>query len=401
MVGLWAASAAAAAPTVQANYSVVLDGGTAFARAYVVPSDGGQWAIAGTGGDLRTFDTSSGNEVIPGQLGPFSTFAVASYTVGASVVNVVVGANVGPNCPTTCLDISFWDSTNHFGPVTGSPIVLNLPAPTAMAIDATSSPIRIYLAGSNPVTLYEQDITFAANGSVSSGSFGSLFINTAIVRGLTFNSNNNELLLADTNSNLYTVTGLGNPDVSAGTLTLYRNTSTGGYSQLEGVFFYPDLPAPYLLGGGVGSGVYGLDPLAAANAPIVLSSVQVVAVGGRQTQPSSASVNAAGNVTLVTEDPGTLGANTPARLHIVLPSALIWDGGVPIVIDAGPDGGTDGGGAGGTDAGPDSGIPTIPIIPPGQGQLTGTVNSCNCSTAGSAPILLALLLPLFLPRRRR
>ena len=74
--------------------------------------------------------------------------------------------------------------------------------------------------------------------------------------------------------------------------------------------------------------------------------------------------------------------------------------------DAGADGGTDGGADGGTvaDGGTgiqDSGIPTIPIIPPGKGQLTGTVNSCNCSTAGSAPILLALLFPLLLPRRRR
>jgi hypothetical protein len=62
------------------------------------------------------------------------------------------------------------------------------------------------------------------------------------------------------------------------------------------------------------------------------------------------------------------------------------------------------------DAGPpaDSGVsidaggnPGVPIIAPGPGALPPSANSCNCSSAGSAPVLLTLLLPLLLPRRRR
>jgi MYXO-CTERM domain-containing protein len=394
LTGLWAC-AAFAQGTLTAAKSILLDGGNV-ARAYVVTSGGSQFAMANAGRALQVFN-AAGAELLPAQSGTFATFAVANgVTVGAGTTTLVVAADIGANCPTVCLDIFYWDSTARFQLQTA--VVTNVLNVTAMTIDATSSPIRIYYATSTP-QLYEQDITISAAGSVVVGGAPPNRSVPNIAQGLTINPPST-LYLSDTNSSLYTFpSDLTNP---GGGVFANPTCAPGGFCQIEGLF-YSSTPVPTVLAGGVGSGVYFLDPVNAAS--IVQKTVQILSVSGATTQPSAASLDATANLMLVTEDQSV--ANGGPWLHLVLTDAGPGDGGPPDggpadagSADAGicnPDGGFDDGGA---CSNLDSGLPTIPSIPPGPGQDIGTTNSCNCSTARGTPLFLALLLPLFARRRR-
>ena len=143
--------------------------------------------------------------------------------------------------------------------------------------------------------------------------------------GLTYDSDNGLLFLSDSNNNLYTVTGLlAGGALHSGTFAAYSSVATGKYSAVEGVSYVTDMTTPYLLGGGGPAGVYSLNPLAAGGNNIVVSTLMVRDVRNRLTVPSSASVNTAYNLTLVSEE--TLTTPSYPWVHIILPSNLVWDG---------------------------------------------------------------------------
>jgi hypothetical protein len=388
LVGLWALAAGAQA-TVTATASLPLDGGIGFARAYVVTAGGtNEYAMANAGEAIQVFAVGTNAEQTPLK-GQFATFAVAdNIVVGGLPTTLVVAADVGPLCPTVCLDIFFWDPVNGFVKQAVAPT--NVSGPTAMTIDATASagggPIQVYFVAA-PTTLYRQQLALTTNSVTVVGiPFGIPTAGTSAVQGLTVDGAQGLLYASDNASNIYIYPedgGAGSP---------YSTPSNGGYISALGLFYYPFplIPppqgAPYLLAGGVAGGVYALSPDTATGS-IVIGSVQVLtADGGRITQPTSASLDALAMTTLLTEDNVTAEVPTGPWLHLILGINLFPDGGAPSGGDAGVDAG---------------GIPTIPIIAPGPGALPGTTNSCNCSTAGSAPVLLALLLPLLIPRRRR
>jgi hypothetical protein len=398
LVGLWACSAFGQAVSVNASQSIPLaDGGIAFARAYWVAGNSAQYAMAGAGAVIQVFD-ATGTEVPslePSPNGPFASFAVANgVQIGAATFTTVVAAadRSSPGCSTAmCLRIFFWDSTNGFQLKNTAPTTVA--SATAMAIDAPGSAINIYYATTGPQMLYEQAINVSAtNGVVTVGGLNSRSLPSAIsvVQGVTVDGvdSPSALYLSDNASNLYTFpTDVTNTDGG-----IFAQPSGAGFGFIAGVFFAPDLSAPsVLLAGGVSDGLYVLNPYNSAPSSIVVQQYLVRGTDGGVTFPSAASGNSTTPFLLVTEDQNQLTGLGP-WLHF-----LSLDGGGPI----GPDGGSSDGGAtdgGGADAG---GVPTIPIIAPGPGALPGTTNSCNCSTAGSAPVLLALLLPLLLPRRRR
>jgi hypothetical protein len=406
LVGLCAASAVAQTPpTLMATASLPLDGGASVARAYVVTggntaAGAAEYAMTNAGGELQVFSLADNTEQTP-LPGVYATFAVADYvTVGAGMTTLVVAADVSPSCPTVCLDIFFWDPVGGF--VSKGSALTNVTGPTAMTIDASSSPIRIFFTIQGTTSaLVEQDVTISALGAVSlvgvPTSVASPSANT--VEGLTVDSLTTVLFASDNQSNVYEV-----PE-DGGTNVLYATALTGGYSQVRGLFFYPYplLPpasagTPYLLAGsGVAQqGIYALNPNLAAGSNITIgNAIVLTADAGRATLPSGASVNAFAGLTLVTEDATNDGG--PPWLHVISSYTVFPDGGpadagssILPPFDAGVDAGTDAGT-----------LPTIPVIAPGPGVAPPPTNSCNCSTAGSAPMLLVLLLPLLVPRRRR
>jgi hypothetical protein len=381
LVGLWAFAAGAQA-TVQATASLPLDGGIGFARAYVVTGGATlEYVMANAGEAIQVFQVGSNTE-LPPLLGQYATFAVAdNIVVSGAATTLVVGANVGPACPTTCLDIFFWDPVGGFAKQTSA--ATNVNAPIAMTIDATASStdgglIHIFFFAA-PTTLYRQEIALTAS-SVNVVGIVSGIPATANIQGLTVDGTSGLMYTTDDVSNIYIY-----PE-DGGSGVVYSTPATGGYATAAGLFYYPFpliAPAalPTLLAGGQVNGIYALSP-DGGSGNITIGSVEVLtADGGRTTQPTGVAVDALAMTTVITEDQVNSEVPRGPWLHILL------------VPDGGPaDGGTapDGGG-----------IPTIPIIAPGPGALPGTTNSCNCSTAGSAPMLLALLLPLLIPRRRR
>jgi hypothetical protein len=414
VVGLWTASAVAQnVATITATASLALDDGGGPARAYVVTGGnptGTEYGMVNAGQKIQVFNLVTNVEGTP-QGGIFSTFAVADFlTIGAGTTTLVAAADVGVGCsPTVCVDIFYWDPVGGF--VIQASAATSVNNATAMAIDATSSPIRIFFATSSPTTaLYEQDITINSMGVVTvSGVPTSLALPAALsgltVEGLTIDGNKLVIYASDSAFNLSTI-----PE-DGGTPAVYAVQATGGYSQVLGLSFFPfpippngALPTglPYLLAGtGLVQGVYNLNPYGVAATDIVTGSAIVFSAdGGRKLSPTGISVDGYASLTLLTEDLDTANTGGVPWMHVIAALNLFPDGGPP---DGGPDAGNDGGTDAGTaDAGPDAGgIPTIPIIAPGPGALPGGTNSCNCSSAGSAPVLLVLLLPLLVPRRRR
>jgi hypothetical protein len=381
LVGLWA-FAAGAQTTVQATASLPLDGGIGYARAYVVTGGGTtEYVMANAGESIQVFQVGSNIEEAP-LLGQYATFAVAdNITVSGQPTTLVVGANVGPACPTTCLDIFFWDPVNGFVKQTSASTNVN--GPIAMTIDATASTtagglIHIFFFAA-PTTLYRQEIALTAS-SVNVVGILSGIPATANIQGLTVDGTSALMYATDDVSNIYTY-----PE-DGGSGVVYSTPATGGYNGAAGLFYYPfplitPAAVPTLLAGGGVSGVYALSPDGGSSGNITIASIQVLtADGGRTTQPTGVATDALAITTVITEDKVTAEVPNGPWLHLLLAT----DGGLSD--------------AGSVDAG---GIPTIPIIAPGPGALPGPTNSCNCSTAGSAPMLLALLLPLLVPRRRR
>jgi hypothetical protein len=415
VVGLWTALAVAqSVATITATASLPLDGGAGPARAYVVTGGnptGTEYGMVNAGQKIQVFNLATNAEVT-GQGGIFSTFAVADFlTVGAGATTLVAAADVGPACAslTVCVDIFYWDPVGGF--VIQASASTSVNNATAMAIDATSSPIRIFFATSSPTTaLYEQDITINSSGVVTvSGVPTTLALPPALsgltVEGLTVDGNSLVVYASDSASNLSTI-----PE-DGGTPAVYAVQATGGYSQVVGLSFFPfpippsGVPAtgvPFLLAGsGLPQGIYNINPNGDGGASIIIGSAIVFSAdGGRKLSPTGASVDGYASLTLLTEDLDTANTGGVPWMHVIAGLNLFPDGGPPDGgADAG-DGGTDAGPV--ADAGPDAGgIPTIPIIAPGPGALPGGTNSCNCSSAGSAPVLLVLLLPLLVPRRRR
>jgi hypothetical protein len=382
LVGLWACSAFGQATVFTATASIKLDGGASFARAYVVTGGTAtEYAMANAGQSIQVFDTN-GTELLASKelFGTIASFAVANNVInGASTTTtlVAVGDVTSPACTVAmCLRIYFWDPTNGF--------VLQNTAPTtvltatAMAIDTSTSPLNVYYASIAPQFVYDLVVNInSSTGSVTFGASNSRAIPSGAVEGLTVDAPSTTLYLSDGANNLYTFpANVTNLDGG-----IFARPTVGGYSQIEGIFYVSDGAAPYLLAGGEGSGVYQLSPTNAA--AILLGNAVILAADAGPTNPSAASINAALALLLVTED----NTGSGAYLHLV---------------DVSPAAGDGGGDAGVTDAGTaDSGIPTIPIVPPGPGVAPPPGNSCNCSSAGSAPLLLVLLLPLLAPRRRR
>jgi hypothetical protein len=400
LLGLWAVSASAQA-VVTATASIALDGGgNGFARAYVVTGGGPtEYAMANTGGGaIQVYQVGSNTPgaSLPGQ---FDTFAVADNVVvgtgaGAFTTTLVVAVDVGsaPCLSTLCLAVFFWDPVGGFVPQIS--ISTNVSGATAMTLDATAStnagPIHIFFTAA-PTTLYRQELVLTATSVAAVGITTGIvpLVGNTNIQGMTVNGAAGILYVSDSASNITTY-----PE-DGGSGTLYSSPGASGYSAAEGLFYYP-FPlisdagpgSPYLLTGAGQGGVNALNPGATPGATIFIGSVEVLtADAGRLTRPSAASVDATASVTLVTEDRVTAEAGNYPWLHLIVGDNLFPDGGAT-------DGGSAADGGGG-------GIPTIPIIAPGPGALPGPTNSCNCSSAGSAPALLALLLPLLLARRRR
>ncbi len=368
---------------------MALDGGTGLTTAYVVTSGGAEFGMANAGQDLEVFGMSGA--FTNNQPGQFSTFAVADqYTLGTSPTTLVFAADLGAACSLSpCVDAFLWTASGGFVAQTPA-LTSGALVPTAMAVDATTTTpptLRVYFAtGGTPATLYEQD--FIPNGSGTGLTPMGVPLFRSLATGQVLGLSPDDapypegyLYISDGNSNIWTVP---KTYVSAGgTLTLYSDLNDGGYTDVEVISW----TQPYILAGAGAGGVYALsnDGGTTTASGIVLGQASVKATSGRQTFPvSAASAGSSTTLTLVTEDAfSTFDAGPNPWLHFVEQNLF------PNV---------DGGSSGGFDAG---GIPTIPIIPPGPGQLTGTANSCNCSTAGSAPALLALLLPLLARRRRR
>ncbi len=384
LVGLWAASALAQT-TYTATVSITLDGGTGFTNAYVVTS-GPAWAMANAGQDIEVYNTTSPPSLVNSQPGTFTTIAVADqYPLGGGTTTLVFAADVGSACSLSpCIDAFLWSPTGFTAQTPA--LTTGVTAPTAMTVDTTTSTIRVYFStGGSQGMLYEQDFTVSGNTLVASATPLSRAISTVGgIVSLTVDGNaypTGLIYINDGSSNLYTTPKdyVSNP---AEVLTPFSTNVSGGYVGLDGIFFYTG--GDYLLGANsVRSLVYGLDSTAASvSTNIVFGSAIVQSEGAlRVTAPFTATYNAAAGLTLVTE------TSTPALggpfLHVVTGN-LFPDAGLP---DAG--------------GGVDAGVPVIPIVPPGPGQLTGTANGCNCSSAGGAPALLVLLLPLLAPRRRR
>jgi hypothetical protein len=412
LLGLWTASALAqTAPIVTATASIPLDGGISGARAYVVTGgslDGGPgFAMANAGEAVQVFNLADNSEVLPALQGQFPTFAVADFfTVGSGTVTLVAVADVGIACSVTfCLDVFFWDPVNGFV-IKGVQATMqtSLSPPTAMAIDATGGTIRIFFTLQSPALVGEQDITINSMGTLTFiGTSPITFLNLVggtVMEALTVDTGNLLLYGSDNVSKLYSFPEDGG---TMGPNGPYSTPTTGDYSSAIGLYFYPPpfvthQGTSYLLAGtGTAQGVYALAPGITANN--VIGSVQVLSAdGGRLTNPTGVSVNSSADLTLLTED--GLSDGGPPWLHVVSNLNMFPDGGAPdggSISDGGSDGGTDAG----VDAGFDSGVPVIPSVSPGPGAAVMNTNSCNCSSAGSAPVLLVLLLPLLAPRRRR
>ena len=389
LFGLWAASAGA--QPLQAVASVALDGGAGLTTAYVVTSNGAQYGMANAGQDLEVFGSAGGGTFVDNQPGQFLTFAVADqFTLGSSTTTLVFAADVGAACSLSpCVDAFLWTQAGFVAQTQAQ--TTGATAPTAMTVDTTDpTTIRVYFAtGGNPATLYEQDfvVNGAGTGISALNTPLSKSILTAQVLGLTADNTaypSGFLYISDSNAAIWTVPK--NYVSAGGTLNAYATPNTGGYVTVEAINW---TQGPYLLAGAGNQGLYALQASAAASGMnVFLGQAAVLAVAnppnpvGRQTQPFAASY--VPTLTLVTEQAFvSIDAGPNPWLHFVTQNPF---------PSAGPDAGS---------GGVDSGIPTIPIIPPGPGQLTGTANSCNCSTAGSAPGLLALLLPLLVRRRRR
>jgi len=395
LVGLWACSAFGQNVTFQATSSIKLDGGASFARAYMahVASSNKDYALVNAGETIQVFDTNGIEHLnLEPPLGSsFSSFAILNSVAnsGTTTTTIVAVADVtAPACAAAmCLRIFSWDDTNGFLLLNTAPTTVL--SATAVAIqsqaNSPSSPLNVYYATASPTkALYEQLVNVSSSdGSVTFGSLNSrsLTLTGSTVMGLSIDVPSTTAYLSDDSSILYTFpSDVTNLD---GGIFAQPNPPTG-YSQIAGLFLFPSAIPTGLLAGGKGSGVYGLDPTNSAS--IVLAIYTILASDGGATLPTAASYNGGQMLVLVTEDDTGSGA----FLHIVPP--------VPLQPDAG-DGGTDGGAV---DAGGDAGgIPTIPSVQPGPGAAPGPANSCNCSSAGGAPLLLVFLLPLFAPRRRR
>lgn len=369
LVGLWASSAFGQSLTFRASSTIGLDGGMGLARAYFATIGSTEYALVNAGQAIQVFGTN-GSEFPPlEQPGTFMAFAVANNVVNgpSSTTTLVAAFDVAPTgCPTArCVDIFFWDAS---GFVLKGMAPTNVLTATAMAIDATVSPIVIYYASSAPSGLYAQQVTVnPANGAVSLGGVPAPLPVGFSVEGLAVNPAV-ALNVSDSNSFLYAFT----LNLTDGGIV----GQPGAYSQLEGISLYSDAGSSVLLGGGsVAERVYALSPGDAG----VLVSYTILGVDGGPRVPAAASLDSTAGFMLVTEEV----ALAPGILNIVPTLAILTDGGTA-------DGGT-----------ADAGIPVIPIVAPGPGALPGTTNSCNCSTAGSAPVLFVFLLPLLVSRRRR
>jgi MYXO-CTERM domain-containing protein len=378
LVGLWA-SVALGQQTFTASATIPLDGGAFPARAYLIPLSGTEYVMANAGGPIQVFNTDGGELPLALELtGTFSSFAVLGG-VGPSGAALVVASDVSAACTTFCLRTYFWDPSGGFAQP--SPfIITTVLSATAMTIDGATSPIVIYYASAaaSGNSLFAQQITINSSNQFVPGSVvsRSLALQGSEVLGMAADDPT-ALYLTDDGSVLYTFPlDLTNLD---GGVFAVSGTPTG-YTFLRGITLTSYGTGAFLLGGGDAThSVYLLQLSDAA----VSGQLIILAQDGGPTIPSAASWDTGAMFMAVTED-------APPRLHLVSTAAL---------PDAGGDGGTDAG----TDAGtPDAGgIPTIPIIAPGPGALPGTTNSCNCSTAGSAPLLLVLLLPFLVSRRRR
>jgi hypothetical protein len=390
VLGLWAIAAfgQVTASTVTASQSILMsDSGTSLATAYWVTGgssgDGGAYAMANAGYVIQVYDLDGGEhpELEPTPNGYFVSFAVYEpVIIGASTTTtLVVASEYGTGLCTTsvCLDIFFWDPIRGFQlQAPASPIVTPVFNATAMAIDGTVSPINVYYSSAAPQYLYEQAINVnSSTGMVTVGALNSRSVPTGIVYGMTVDAVDGLIFLSD-GTNLGTLYSF--PlDVTNGDGGYYATTD-GGFSQLQGISF---VDGGKIAAGGVSSGVYILNADAGAGS-LVLQQFIVKALDAGTTFPAAASLSPSGTFMLVTED---INGGIGPWLHIVTTTPTV-DAGPPadsgVSIDAG-------------------GNPGVPIIAPGPGALPPSANSCNCSSAGSAPVLLTLLLPLLLPRRRR
>jgi hypothetical protein len=397
LVGLWAVSAFAQAQVFQATSSIKLDGGQGFARAYIahVQSSNKDYALVNAGQTIQVFNMAGVEQLglEPPVGSAFATFALINSVQTSSTTQstILAAGNItGPLCAAAmCLEIYAWDDTAPGFHLLNTQTTSVLSA-TAMAIqsqsNSPSSPFTVYYATANPLMLYGTTVTVSSSDrSVTFGIPISRSIAPPLtgstVLGLAVEVNLPAIYLSDDLSNLYTfpmdVTNLD------GGIFAQRDA---GYSSALGLYLTPPGGVgPFtLFAGGLGSGVYELNPNPLVAESIINGSFFVLASDGGTTFPSANSVNDALTTFAATEDDTGNGA----FLHL---------GPAVAVIDAGPQ---DGGGAdaGGLDAGS---IPTIPIIGPGPGAAPAAGNSCNCSSAGGAPLLLVFLLPLFAPRRRR
>ena len=266
-----------------------------------------------------------------------------------------------------------------------------------MTIDATASTtagglIHIFFFAA-PTTLYRQEILSRQVRSTWSAVLSGIPRPGPAFTGLTVDRHPADSLYAtDTAFNIYIYPEDGGPGVP------YSNTATGGYTAAAGLFYYPlSAPSAPCAGSPTFSQAalrWGLcvEPDAGAGGRHHHSGQWKcwTADGGRANQAQQrVALNALASTTVITEDAVASGGTSRALVAVIANLNLFPDGGAP------DGGGSCGGGS------MDGGIPTIPIIAPGPGALPGPTNSCNCSTAGSAPMLLALLLPLLVPRRRR
>ncbi len=359
--------------------SVSLDGGTGFARAYIVTEHGGQYAIAGAGAGhpgLQHLDRCGDpRRAGSGPSGPsrWPTSSTARHRPTSWLRRTSVR-------PARRRAWTFPSGT----PTRPATSFTSISRPNCASPDGnghrrdleSDSNLRRQL---EPAVCYEQDITFTGNGAVSTGRLLKPCPSTRrrTVVGMTFDGNNNGLLLS--RHQFQSVHG----DAGSGTGHVHRRHCFAGYSSpaLVGTarsraLLLPTHDTPGSLPPGRRRGLRRLRPQPACRrrSNIVLSSVQVAAVGGRQTQPSCRLGQCAGQPDPRHRGPThldaelALGSTSCCRATSsgmeASPSRRRRRG--PTAVPAGSAGRTPA-----SAAGPDAGIPAIPIIPPGQGQLTG------------------------------
>jgi MYXO-CTERM domain-containing protein len=393
LAGLWAASAQSQVQSLTATRSIALDQGQAFARAFPVYVDAGApYVLAGAGSGIQVFDTD-GNEVanLPGQ---FQSFAVAnSIAFGAETATLVAAGSLDLGCGgPVCLRVYRWDPDAGFQ--TLPPFVTSQAQQVpSMTIDTSSNPMAIvYSSFDTPPILYRLSFTINGAGTFVFNSPAASRISPSQLetQGLTVNAG--LLYVSPVQDSLYTIPA----DVTVLDGGVFSSMSQGGFTNLGGLFYYPNpnfsslayvmsaaaIPNPD--GGTTLTVAAFLNPVDGNN--LIIGAIAVSAVDGGTVVPSAASITPLGDWMLVSENQNQA-ASDPPFVHL-LQGFTFPDGGGGSVVPP-----TDAGGGGN---------PTIPVVPPGPGQNVGETNSCACASSGGAPLLLiVLILPFLLPRRRR